>query len=73
MTEDTFDKILHLVAESPYHKHWTVEDVANLIEKPIDLYQYIIGVNDDETVFFFATFATPEEHHIREYLSLIHI
>ena len=30
--------------------------------------QYVMGENDDESLFFFATFATPEEKHIQEYL-----
>ena len=68
MTLETWSKILEMLDNSPYHGHWTDKEIDNLIRKPIELCQYCLGVNDDETLFFFATFATPEEKHIQEYL-----
>ena len=67
MTPETYEKILALVAESPYHCDWDKKAIENHIDTPISLSQYISGVNDDESLFFFATFAFPEERHVQEY------
>ena len=68
MTDETYEKIIALVAESPYHQNWTVTDVNEHIDTPLALGQFITGVDDDENLFFFATFAFPEESHVQEYL-----
>lgn len=69
MTEETYAKIMALVADSPYHCMWDEESVIDHIDIPIALSQYVTGVNDDESIFFFATFAFPEERHVQEYFS----
>lgn len=68
MTLETWTNILELLDKSQYHAGWSEREIDELIRVPIDLCQYVIGVNDDESLFFFATFATPEEKHIQEYL-----
>tara|TARA_R100000278_G_scaffold122541_1_gene108999 strand:- start:596 stop:1003 length:408 start_codon:yes stop_codon:yes gene_type:complete len=68
MTEETYTKIMRLVEDSPYHCMWNEQAIENHIDTPIHLRQYVHGVNDDESIFFFATFAYPEEHHVQEYL-----
>ena len=67
MTPATLDKVIELFEASPYHANWSEQDVNELICTPISLSQYVMGVNDDESLFFFATFAFPEEHHIQDY------
>ena len=67
MREETYAKILSLVFDSPYHQDWDIKSIENHIDTPISLGQFITGVDDNEEVFFFATFAFPEEKHIREY------
>lgn len=68
MTLETWTNILELLDKSQYHAGWSEREIDELIRVPIDLCQYVIGVDDDESLFFFATFATPEEKHIQEYL-----
>ena len=68
MDDETYLKLLNLLDASPYHQRWTDQEVTDLIDKPIELMQYVMGGNDDGSLFFFATFATPEEKHIQEYL-----
>tara|TARA_R110002074_G_scaffold69762_2_gene162426 strand:- start:12170 stop:12577 length:408 start_codon:yes stop_codon:yes gene_type:complete len=68
MTEETYDKIMSMVASSPYHCVWDEESVDNHIHTPMVLGQFVLGGNDDDSLFFFATFAHPEEAHIQEYL-----
>lgn len=68
MDDETYLKLLSLLDASPYHQRWTDQEVTDLIDKPIELMQYVMGGNDDGSLFFFATFATPEEKHIQEYL-----
>lgn len=67
MTPATLEKVIELFESSPYHANWSEDDVDDLICTPIRLSQYVMGVNDDESLFFFATFATPEERHVQEY------
>ena len=64
MTEETYEKIMCMVSESPYHQHWPVEIVESHINTPLSLGNFIIG----EDFFFFATWAFPEEKHVQEYL-----
>lgn len=68
MTEETYMKIINLVCNSPYHAGWTDKDIDNHIDTPLSLNQFVTGVDDDEKIFFFATFAYPEESHVQEYL-----
>lgn len=67
MTQETLDRIIEMLEASPYHSKWSAGDIDDLILTPIRLSQYVLGVNDDESLFFFASFATPEEQHIQEY------
>jgi|14_taG_2_1085336.scaffolds.fasta_scaffold44720_2 hemolysin-activating ACP:hemolysin acyltransferase len=67
MTEETYDKIMSMVASSPYHCVWDEESVDNHIHTPMVLGQFVTGADDDEGLFFFATFAFPEESHVQEY------
>ena len=67
MTEETYSKIMALVADSPYHCGWDDVTITNHIDIPLSLGQFITGVDDDESLFFFATFAFPKEQHVQEY------
>lgn len=67
MRKDQIEEIFVLMNSSPYHKDWTEEQYEDLLWPPLSLQQFITGVNDDESLFFFATWAFPEEHHIQEY------
>lgn len=62
------EQIFVLMNNSPYHKDWTEEQYEDLLWPPLSLQQFITGVNDDESLFFFATWAFPEEKHIQEYV-----
>jgi hemolysin-activating ACP:hemolysin acyltransferase len=68
MTQESYEKIMAMVADSPYHKWWPEEILESHIDTPLSLGQFIVGENDDETFFFFATWAFPEEKHLQEYL-----
>ena len=67
MTEETYAKIMALVADSPYHYHWDSQSICDHIDIPLSLGQFITGVDDDESLFFFATFAFPKESHVQQY------
>jgi hemolysin-activating ACP:hemolysin acyltransferase len=69
MTEETYEKIMNMVSNSPYHRGWDDEAVVNHIDIPLSLGQFVTGVDDDEGLYFFATFAFPLEAHIQEYFS----
>ena len=68
MIEQVYMQLLGLLADSPYHQNWSAEDLETYIDTPIKLNQFVLGGNDDDSLFFFATFAHPEEAHIQEYL-----
>lgn len=67
MTEETYAKIMALVADSPYHYHWDSQSICDHIDIPLSLGQFITGVDDDKSLFFFATFAFPKESHVQQY------
>lgn len=68
MTEDLYSKILCLVCDSPYHQNWGLKNIEEHIDLPISLNKFVLGMNDDDSLFFFATFAFPKEEHIEQYL-----
>lgn len=68
MTEESYAKIMAMIADSPYHQWWPEEIIESHIDTPLSLGQFIIGKDDDDAFFFFATWAFPEERHLQEYL-----
>ncbi len=69
MTEESYAKIMGVIADSPYHQWWSEQMIEDHIDTPLSLGQFVLGLKDDNEVSFFATFAFPEERHIQDYLA----
>ena len=60
-----------LIEKSPYHCHMDDDDIKRCILPPLDEGLFVLGVLDEDYTnpFLLATYAFPEEHHIKEYLA----
>jgi len=67
--DDHYMMIMALMAESRFHQHWSDEDIDHFIDTPIQLNQYVIGLDKSDEAMFFATFARPEHHHLEKYIT----
>jgi len=65
---DWYERVLFLLADSPYHSSYTINDVRQLIDTPIELKKYVMATDERDEIVFFATFAQPEERHVQEYV-----
>lgn len=65
---DDYERLMFLLATSPYHSSYTDDDIEDLIDTPIRLKKYILMDDSRGKVVFFATFAHPEEKHVQEYV-----
>ena len=67
MTKQDVEDIVYLIRSSDYHNWWGKEHFINLIKTPYSLGQYAV-IRKEHTPICFATWAFPNETHIKEYL-----
>jgi len=57
----------YLIEKSPVHCGMTEQDLARCITPPIDEGTFIVGYDDKQRPYLFATYAFPEPEHVKEY------